>query len=56
MKKRLSIIILAAEISGIVFLHAFKPNHQTKTDKVFKSEMAPQEAKISPAYFSVSLR
>jgi hypothetical protein len=47
MKKRLSGIILAAEIAGIVMLHAFRLSHQERNDKASKPTESLQQANIS---------
>jgi len=56
MKKRLSIIILAVEISGIILLHAVRLSNQQKNNKASKSDVASQEAKSTHNYLFLSTK
>ena len=47
MKKKLSGIILATEIAAIVLLHAFKLNHQSKNDRLPRTDVVSRQLNIS---------
>ena len=56
MKKRVSGIILAAEITAIMLLHAYKLNHQPKNDGQQKTDVVSEQMRISHSYSYTSLR
>ncbi len=56
MKKKLSSIILAAEIAAIMLLHAYKLNHQPKNGAQQKTDEASEQMRISHSYSYTSLK
>ncbi len=56
MKKRMSGIILAAEIAAIMVLHAHKMNHHQRNDGVQKMDEFSQQLKISHSYSYSNLK
>ncbi|HLK28973.1 MAG TPA: hypothetical protein VKT28_10335 [Puia sp.] len=56
MKKRLSGMILAAEIAAIMLLHAYKLNHQPKNDGQQKTDIVSEQMRISSSYSFTSLK